>query len=541
MAAVCSVAAGQQAPAAKFTCSVEHFTPNDADKAFQARKFEDAERLYRAMLADDAVAGPEKLAAMAGLVRSELAERRLADALTQASEYLRTNPENPLLLDVLGEVRYRRGEVVEAADLYTRSLKLDPCSARTHYDVYRYQSLSGLHASAQRQLDVAHGLSPDNPVYERVWLASHAVPMTAEQRFANLNKRLEDTSLTPEQRDGLTATIKGIETREKGNCQLVTPLTNVTLPMLPIAVGAVLSPEDMYGVGLEVEFNGKKRRVQIDTGASGLLLNRSVAKAAGLVPEMETKTGGIGDKGLANTFVTHVDDIKIGSMEFKNCMVRVLEGHGPLEVDGLIGTDVFRDYLVTLDTPGRQVRLSPLPPRPDQKPGQETSLDTDGDDSDEATPLSAADRARDRYIAPEMKGWTPIFREGHDLIVPTGIGDAAAKLFIMDTGSAQMMISPDAAREVTHVTGDTDMQIRGISGDVKKVYEADNVHVVFGGVGLRARRMTSIDTSHLSGSSGVEISGLIGFPMLRELVISIDYRDNLIKVVYDLKHGIHAR
>jgi predicted aspartyl protease len=536
---VCGVAAAQPAaPAAKLTCSVEHFTPNDADKAFQARKFDDAERLYKAMLAGDAAAGPESLTAMAGLVRSELAEGRLADALTQASEYNREHPNNALLLDVLGEVRYRRGEIAEAADLYSRSLKLDPCSARTHYDVSRFQNLSGMHASAQRQLDTAHGLSPDNPLYERPWRASHAVPLTAEQRLANLKQRLENPTLTPEQKDGLTAAIKGIETREKGSCELVTPLTHVTLDMVPIARGAGIEPSQMYAAGLDVEFNGHRKRLEIDTGASGLLLDRSVAKAAGLVAELETKARGIGDEGSANTFVTHVDDIKIGGMEFKNCMVRVLEGHSPLQVDGLIGTDVFRDYVVTLDTPGRQVRLSPLPPRPDEKAGQAASLGTEGD---EETPLSAADRAKDRYVAPEMKDWTPIFRNGHDLIVPTSIGDAPLKLFILDTGAAQMLISPDAAREVTHVFGGSMRQIRGISGEVNKVYEADDVQIAFAGVRQLSRGMSSIDTSHMSGSSGVEISGFLGFPMLRELAISIDYRDNLIKVVYDPKHGFHAR
>jgi len=37
----------------------------------------------------------------------------------------------------------------------------------------------------------------------------------------------------------------------------------------------------------------------------------------------------------------------------------------------------------------------------------------------------------------------------------------------------------------------------------------------------------------------VNISGFIGFVTLRELVISIDYRDNLIHVVYDPKKGYH--
>ena len=69
--------------------------------------------------------------------------------------------------------------------------------------------------------------------------------------------------------------------------------------------------------------------------------------------ELENKAGGIGDQGPAAAFETHVDDIKIGPMEFKNCMVHVLE-HGEISegAEGLIGPDVFRDFLVTLDIPG---------------------------------------------------------------------------------------------------------------------------------------------------------------------------------------------
>ena len=44
----------------------------------------------------------------------------------------------------------------------------------------------------------------------------------------------------------------------------------------------------------------------------------------------------------------------------------------------------------------------------------------------------------------------------------------------------------------------------------------------------------------LTRSAGVEISGIIGFPILRELVLSIDYRDNLVHFVYDPKKGFHA-
>ena len=103
------------------------------------------------------------------------------------------------------------------------------------------------------------------------------------------------------------------------------------------------------------------------------------------------------------------------------------------------------------------------------------------------------------------------------------------------------MISPEAAREVTRVSGNEMQRVKGISGEVKKVYEADNVQVSFGGVAQMTPGMTSIDTSAISRGTGVEISGVIGFPMLRELVVTIDYRDDVIHVVYDPKHGYHQR
>jgi hypothetical protein len=52
--------------------------------------------------------------------------------------------------------------------------------------------------------------------------------------------------------------------------------------------------------------------------------------------------------------------------------------------------------------------------------------------------------------------------------------------------------------------------------------------------------MSSFDSALLSSDMGAELSGVIGFPTLRELVVSIDYRDNLVHVVYDPASGVHA-
>ena len=66
-----------------------------------------------------------------------------------------------------------------------------------------------------------------------------------------------------------------------------------------------------------------------------------------------------------------------------------------------------------------------------------------------------------------------------------------------------------------------------------------DVTIAFAKVRQLTQGMASFDGSSLTRSAGVEISGLIGFPTLRQLVISIDYRDNLVHVVYDPKHGYH--
>ena len=112
------------------------------------------------------------------------------------------------------------------------------------------------------------------------------------------------------------------------------------------------------------------------------------------------------------------------------------------------------------------------------------------------------------------------------------IGKAPVKLFIMDTGASGGMITPEAAREVTRVQGGFDMDVRGVSGRVNTVLVAEDISVAFAGVKQVTRGMLAYDNRSLSSGVGADISGLIGFPMLRELVIQIDYRDNLVHVVY---------
>jgi hypothetical protein len=103
------------------------------------------------------------------------------------------------------------------------------------------------------------------------------------------------------------------------------------------------------------------------------------------------------------------------------------------------------------------------------------------------------------------------------------------------------LLSPSAAKEVGQASDFTGLQMKGVNGTVRKVPAVGNVSMTFAQIRQTRRSMLILDTGGISRNVGAEMSGIIGIPILRELVLSIDYRDNLIHVVYDPKKGFHAR
>ena len=512
------------------SCTIDQTAPSEADQAFAGGEFKRAHELYAAAVK----AHPDEVTSTAGLIRAELAEGRLEEAKTGARDAAAAHPTSALLADALGEVELRRGEPEDAARAFDAAMKQDPCVAQIHLDFAQYLELVAMHATARKQLELAHRLAPKNPVIEAAWRAATIPPPTATEELARLERELAQPDLKPERRTELSAAIRLREASARGSCEPVGEVKPVKMAMVAVTNGPT---EEVRSRALDVELNGHKRLLEIDTGASGLLITRAAALSAGLVPEAEVKTHGIGDEGGTSGFVSHVDNIRIGGMEFRNCMVRVLDKKDVLSVSGLIGTDVFQNYLVTLDMPARELRLSALPERPGEAKTDE-ALKPEGGPAKPAE-ASAEERVRDRFIAPEMKEWTRIYRLGHDLIVPTKIGATPTKLFILDTGDQVPLISLAAAREVTGVYGSDMDDLRGLSGRVKKTAEASTVNMQFAGVQQRVNGMVTVDTGDISRDLGVEIAGFLAFPTLNELLIQIDYRDNLLRVVYDPTQGYH--
>ena len=178
------------------------------------------------------------------------------------------------------------------------------------------------------------------------------------------------------------------------------------------------------------------------------MIGRSIADHAGLKQFSRSEVGGVCNQGNKASYTAFADDIKIGSLEFKDCAVQVVDKGSVLDNDGLIGMDVFSRFVVTLDYPMRKLMLAPLPPRPNDTSGLKPSLETHGntneaesaDNSAAATSSTSRSDAHgpyDRYIAPEMKDWTRVYRAGHDMLLPASLNDSPPKLFDRQTGDRQ--------------------------------------------------------------------------------------------------------
>ena len=72
-----------------------------------------------------------------------------------------------------------------------------------------------------------------------------------------------------------------------------------------------------------------------------------------------------------------------------------------------------------------------------------------------------------------------------------------------------------------------------MSGTVSKVYTADKATLQFGRYEQDNQDVVTFDLSPVCKQTGTEVSGILGYNMLRILQTKIDYRDGLVDFVYD--------
>lgn len=522
-----------------------------AEQLYNSGKFAEAVDSYQAILKTN----PTLVAAQAGLVRSLLRDQKVDEAQAAATSALAAQPNSAPLLVAMGDVDFRRAQMPEAEAQYHKALQIDPKQVRAYLGLARLYRVYSLYRHAYDDLQRAHQLAPDDPEVQRAWFGQ----LTRKERIAAIESYLaaphpdnpEDTASLQRYLDFLKATVD----RPAHACRLVSKVEQTDTKLEAMRK----DPTHIFGYGLIVKLNGHDARLELDTGASGIIVSRKFAEKAGLTRISEERYVGLGDKGEQKGYSAQAEQIRVGELEFQNCMVHVSDRASMMSEDGLIGGNVFASYLIDIDIPDQKLLLSPLPQRPDEvetTPALKTEEESQGSgdeksETEAAQPVKPTDAAKstpaqpvrrlpmDRYVAPEMAKWTPVFRFGHAILIPTHVNDSPAMLFMIDTGANVNMLSERAAKQVTKISVDPYSRVKGMSGDVQNVYRASKATLVFGHLAQKNQDMLTVDLSRFSRSMGTEVSGLIGFDTLHMLQVKIDYRDGLVDFVYDASRWEH--
>jgi tetratricopeptide (TPR) repeat protein len=476
--------------------SFQEAAPNLARQArteLFAARYDRAIDLYR-----KALVGEQAGDSYYGLTRALLRAHRSKEAYTAANDALSRTAQSPGAQTAAGLAAFRKGEVTRAEDYFREALKLDSNYAGALSGLAAIHSAISNHNTARNLLKQAYSASPEDPILA----LSHVNMLKGEEHIAGLEHVLATIDPESEEARNLRVHIASDRAlRGRTVRRLVSPYESARLKLIPI----MASPQRLRGYGLRVQFNQRQAAtLLLDTGASGISLSPKTAEKAGLelLSDEASEAKGIGDKKPQDRFSYLASEVRIGSVVFGDHPVSAFRSAKDSEIDGLIGADVFQRFLVSLDFPALQVSLEPFSGRTTEEPGDAT-------------------------VMPD--GFHRVLRAGDHLMIATSVNGSAAKWFLIDSGSFSNLIDTESARDFTGVRQDAFTGVRGVQGKVDQVSRADRITLVFGGFRQENPNLIAIDLEKTSDSSGFEITGVLGMPVLSQLKAMIDYHSGAVR------------
>jgi tetratricopeptide (TPR) repeat protein len=460
-----------------------------AEVAYKEAKYESAESLYQQALLER----PNDQDLNIALVHTLLHESRISDAATRASNAVAEDPRSASALTALAEVQLRQGQPWLASQTLDSAAASDACYPRAHLIRSRIFRIDSMYASERAELQAAYQIDPSDPDIQHAW--RHTV------NPANDIQRIEDSlatmnNLDPDIRAKAQASANSMMpllSENSQTCQSVPIIAPVTLPLIP----AFENVKQISSYKLAVDFPKGKAKLTVDTAASGLYISQALAEANGFQHA---------EGSPPNT--VEVDNLHIGPLQFRNCMVGVSDTPFPDGVEGFIGTDVFAPYLITLNFSEAKLEVEPLPRPPAE---QKSAL------------------PGDRYLAPDVRGYTPVYHKNQYLLVPVMLNKKDRRLFVLDTGIRLSTMTSEVAHSISNTRMNFTNPVKTVSGATLQIYR-DSFDLQFANLSLdRQGHILEFDPSAVNQNAGMEIAGMLGFDILHSLVMHIDYRDGLVK------------
>lgn len=469
-----------------------------ADHLRLSKKWDAAISAYGAI----ADADPSNGKARYGMVLSLLGARRFDEARTVA-EQLHASPANAALGEVaLADVYFRTAQFSKAGDTYAAAIKADPTQARGWLGWGRLLEVASMRKRAIEPLQKAYALDPQDVDILHFYastIKNHVERIPFVERYI---AAIEPYDAERAQGAGSYLAILK-ELGDKRGSELKSPYVRSEVPLELLRP----DPRSVRGWAINVSVNGSKpQKLLLDTGASGITINRKFAEKVNLELLHKQEIKGIGDEGAMGASIALAREVRIGEVVLANCPIDVSDKKSVADETGIIGTDVLDDFVITLDPFARKIILDPLPGR-------------------DRPPTGINDRE------PLPPGFTHFLRFGHLMLLSTEAGSEPPAMFLVDTGANSTLVDRSFAKKLTNVNR-TEATMKGVSGKVKDVFIADHLELSFAGLRYPTGRVYSMDLGKLNDDVGTEVSGILGFELLSRLITTIDYADGCIRFVY---------
>jgi tetratricopeptide (TPR) repeat protein len=512
----------QQAPPTAVTCTAYTTAPTDGSRALAAERYAEAETFYAAQ-----IGAKPSIIVYAGLVDAQIQLNKVDQALATAKHAVAALPNSGEAQALLGDAELRASHVDEANTAYAAALKLDKCSARAHFGFGRIEDLYSRHASAQKQYALAHRLTPADAHISEVTFAT-LPPAPHVKGLRNI--LASATDLLPAHRQRLEQQAALLEA---GAICRPAQTDGAKLTFTPILFNGVVT----RGYALRVTTPGSSTPVnlELDSTAPGIDLSDADAKKLNVQPAVA---------GQATApYLGYVDSLQIGPMQFAKCSVSVVLNAELGHRYSVISTSFFRDFRQHIDWVVKTLTLSAYPG---------------------AQVLAAKAAPMDAVMLGNEQNWAHALIDDNRILVPALVEKKPVGLIMIDTSYTLNMLSPAAATPFKPAMDHT-VSVVGVSGNLVRIFRRDggadpdrsevigldgdsstsngknvpikavgaHLSVAFAGNQPPDFALHSFDISAASHSAGLEIAGIVGYTVLQQYFVDIDYRNGLVNLTYD--------
>jgi len=256
------------------------------------------------------------------------------------------------------------------------------------------------------------------------------------------------------------------------------------------------APNRDAGVLLKARINGGPLlRLLLDSGAENITIDSRSAARSALSATSGALLAGAGESSTRAIRMGIAESVKAGDLIFRNCRVDVVEGRLAEGVDGVIPLALFSAFLVRLDLPSRTLELVPYT--------EGTAFNLPGP----VSPTLASDLLLARAV----------------------LNDAHQGYVLLDTGAAYTAVSTRVA-DAMHSARASSLRITGANGGLDAGVIGSAVRFQVAGRDLKAQHVLALDLSTMSRYNGVEVIGVLGYPELSHSVLTVSYRDALVRI-----------